>query len=219
MISAESPLFLLVAGDHTAVTLAVCEGTRILWSDTESARRTGSMLIPRIDSVLRAAGRSLKECAFIAASCGPAPFTTLRVVVATVNGLGYATGLPLVQVDRFSAGLFETTRPTIMLYNAFGGDLYYAVRHGEALLVSGCDTAVRVEEYLEPYTSRALYIGDGVPLLYPSLHTERAGPTIAEYAQCALSAWCAGKSHQELAPLYLKAAWVTERSALRQSLP
>lgn len=218
-MATESSLFLLVAGDHAAVTVALCEGTTIIWSDTESARRTGSMLIPRIDAVIRATGRSLRECAFIAASCGPAPFTTLRVVIATVNGLGYATGLPLVGVDRFSAGVFEANKRTIMLYNAFGGDLYYAVRQGAACLLSGCDTALRVEEYLELYRENASFVGDGVGLLYPHIVPEREGPTLAEYADQAVNAWHEGKSQQELSPLYLKAAWVAERSAIRQSQP
>lgn len=219
MMPTESSLFLLVAGDHATVTIALCEGTTIIWSDTESARRTGSMLIPRIDTVIRATGRSLRECAFIAASCGPAPFTTLRVVVATVNGLGYATGLPLVGVDRFSAGLFDSERTTIMLYNAFGGDLYYAIRQGTTCIASGCDTALRVEEYLEPYRNSASFVGDGVALLYPNRVAEREGPTLTEYAHQALCAWHEGKSQQELSPLYLKAAWVAERSGVRQSQP
>lgn len=219
MIQTESSLFLLVTGDHTVVTVALCAGTTILWSDTESAQKTGSMLIPRIDTVIRATGRSLRECAFIAASCGPAPFTTLRVVVATVNGLGYATGIPLIGIDRFSAGIFDADRTTIMLYNAFGGDIYYAVRQGSKCILSGCDTGARVQEYLEPYRATALFVGDGVALLYPTIEAEREGPTVSEYAHQAISAWHAGKAQQELSPLYLKAAWVAERSGARRLQP
>lgn len=218
MIRAESPLFLLVAGDHATVTIALCEGETILLTHTEPARKTGSMLIPRIDSLLREMGKSLRECAFIAASRGPAPFTTLRVVVATVNGLGYATGLPLVGIDRFCAGMYES-RTTIMLYNAFGGDLYYAVRRGNECIISGCENAIRVDELIHPYSSDAQYIGDGVSLLYPTIIPELEGPTIDEYRTAALDTWHHGASHAELSPLYLKAAWIATRSGANQSQP
>ncbi len=47
------------------------------------------------------------DLAFIAAHQGPAPFTTLRVCLTTVNGFAFATGMPLIGIN----GLQELVEP------------------------------------------------------------------------------------------------------------
>ena len=42
---------------------------------------------------------TFRRFAFVAAHQGPAPFTTLRVCLTTVNGFAFATGVPLIGVN------------------------------------------------------------------------------------------------------------------------
>ena len=46
--------------------------------------------------------------AFIAAHQGPAPFTTLRVCLTTVNGFAFATQVPLIGVNGLKELVDET---------------------------------------------------------------------------------------------------------------
>lgn len=78
---------------------------------------------------------SLKNISVIGVNQGPGPFSSLRVILATANGIAHATHIPLVGTD----GLVELAREvqkiytkkstpvTISFLNAFGGELYYAI--------------------------------------------------------------------------------------------
>lgn len=64
-------------------------------------------LILEINSLLLKHNLTLEQLSFIATNLGPAPFTSLRVVIVTANGLAFATGIPLIGVNGLQAFVTE----------------------------------------------------------------------------------------------------------------
>lgn len=92
-------------------------------------------LIPFMQSMLDEHKLSLSDLSFMAINKGPGPYTTLRTLIATVNGISFATGIPLIGVDGLDALLTENNNPefpiTVALLNAFNNDVYYGISSSE----------------------------------------------------------------------------------------
>jgi tRNA threonylcarbamoyladenosine biosynthesis protein TsaB len=84
-------------------------------------------LLPGVEELLRAAGRSLKELGAIAVSQGPGNFTGLRIGLATAKGLAWALGCPLVPVPTLEALAAQCPfqpHPTAVLMDAKREEVY-----------------------------------------------------------------------------------------------
>ncbi|HLB40520.1 MAG TPA: tRNA (adenosine(37)-N6)-threonylcarbamoyltransferase complex dimerization subunit type 1 TsaB [Candidatus Babeliales bacterium] len=109
-----------------------------------------SQILLVIDQLLRAQACQITDLQFIAANLGPAPFTSLRVVIATVNGLGFATGIPLIGVNGLQAFVTEfaldqrSLGTTLALLNAYNQDLYYGLLDQSGQFSSGWGKAVQL---------------------------------------------------------------------------
>lgn len=96
-------------------------------SKNDASRRT----IILLEQLLNNNNCSLHNLSFIAINQGPGPSTTLRVIMALMNGLSFATGISLIGIDGLSTLLNEhksTQYPyTIALLNACNQDVYFAI--------------------------------------------------------------------------------------------
>ena len=87
-----------------ALSIAICQGRRALAAmHLPMQRGHVELLLPAIDGVLKAAGRTFADLDAIATTVGPGSFTGLRTGLAAAQGLALATGLPLIGIDRFTA--------------------------------------------------------------------------------------------------------------------
>src|SRR5436190_17333509 len=96
-------LFLTLHGTAQHVEVGLFQEKKLLKSITIKNSDTNKLIIPTIDSLLKQENLSLAHLAFIAANQGPGPFTTLRTILTTVNGLHFASNLPIIGID----SLFE----------------------------------------------------------------------------------------------------------------
>ena len=201
--------------------IALCHKESIVQSMQIINHTASSSLIPILDQLLKNNNLSLKDCRYIAANQGPAPFTTLRTVLATINGIQCAIAIPLIGIDGLK-GLLAAHRSknhiyTIVLLNAFNNELYYAIPTEETIL-TGYATPKEIMSLIRTTTNNqsTLLIGNGVALLeqYDKTFIDKvtiaSNPSIEHLtlAECAQQAWTAWNNNQSttspLMPSYLK---------------
>ena len=106
-------------------------------------RQQTEELLPLTAKLLNGAGLSLRDLDAIAFGRGPGSFTGLRIAAAAAQGLGMATGLPLLPVSSLAAtaqGLWRThgSSNTLVCVDARMGEVYWAafeIRDGLARVV------------------------------------------------------------------------------------
>jgi len=156
--------------------------------------RASSHLIPHLSSLLANHNLLLNDLSFIAINKGPGSFTSLRVAVATVNGIAFGINMPLIGVDGLTALCCQLamTSPAVApgeqdplfvgLLNAYNNDVYYtlAVQNaiGDdglpvlAIQESGCKKIEEVLQLLTQCGTRPLVIGGNAVPLHKSLITD-----------------------------------------------
>jgi len=181
--------------------------------------------IPAIDTLLKEHNITLADLSCIVANCGPGPFTTLRVVLTTVNGIQAASSLPLIGIDSLDALIQEYSNPayplTVALLNAFNHDVYYAIAHTPTRTITkGCQNNTDFITHLaQTYPEQPIqFVGNGVMLhrefIKNMFGTYAYIPTplpetcsLEQIARMGLAAWEQGKSQTTpLVPHYLKSA-------------
>ena len=143
-----TPLFLTFHNTYTDIMISLYDGPLLLNTITEHHKEASKTLVTHIQCLLDSQHKALKDCSFIAAHIGPGPFTTLRAVISSVNGLAYASNIPLVGVDGLTTFIDEyhvAETTTIALLNAFCEDVYYAIRTSTTMII-GCSA---INEFLD----------------------------------------------------------------------
>ncbi|GAB4389189.1 MAG: tRNA (adenosine(37)-N6)-threonylcarbamoyltransferase complex dimerization subunit type 1 TsaB [Thermodesulfovibrionales bacterium] len=87
-------------------------------------------LMPELDRALRAAGLGLGDINALAVSAGPGSFTGLRIGLATVKGLAFSTGLPVVAVPTLEAFAWcfpQSPHPVCPMLDARKKEVYAGV--------------------------------------------------------------------------------------------
>ncbi len=135
----KNPTFISIQGSYSELELALFKNLECLEKIKENNRKASSQLIPLLDQILKNNSLTLKDIQFICTDQGPGAFTSLRVAIATVNGLGFANKIPLIGIDGLDALSQETIKnfsqpshcpfPQILvtLLNAYNNDVYFSV--------------------------------------------------------------------------------------------
>jgi len=132
--------FLAIQNTYLAIDIALFNDQQLVSSVSEDKVNASKQFIPLLDRLLEKNNLHIKDLSFIAVNQGPGPFTTLRVIIASANGLNFATKIPLIGIDAFDA-LFEEYRDhsypyTVILLNAFHHDVYFAVYQSDQAAIS-----------------------------------------------------------------------------------
>ncbi len=159
----------------------------------EDKHNTSKLFIPLLDELLKNNNAKISDFDFCAVNCGPGPFSTLRSIIASVNGLHFATHIPLVDIDGLEATFLEfydnKYENTVVLLNAFNNEVYYLIAHRDQILTKGYQ---KIDAFLSNLASAARpecpegvyrrvaketqihFIGNGVSL-HQSLIKEKLG--------------------------------------------
>jgi|SRR5579863_1619375 len=210
--------FLAIQATYEGLDLAI--GTNGHVTNTVSVNKfeASRMILIALQQLLQTHGTHLEALRCIIVNQGPGPFTTLRTVLATVNGLACATGIPLVGVDGIATLARQTPGLTVALLNAFNKDVYYAIARDTINLETGCQPGTMLIRTLHAQYPQTpiTFVGNGVDLLHDDLRATFGShaliplpiahtPSIEQIAAQGLQQW---RNHSNVAaqlmPLYLK---------------
>jgi len=98
-----SPSILALDTATETCSAAVLAGAALTARSAVVGQRHSERLLPMVDEVLHAAGRSLAGIDVIAFGAGPGSFTGLRIACGAAQGLAWARGIPVIAVGNLEA--------------------------------------------------------------------------------------------------------------------
>lgn len=128
----QSVKMLIINPGYEYISIGFFENETLTSTCSVHKHQASKTLLATIDTLLRDNNCSLDSLSCIAVIVGPGPFTTLRVAIASVNGLAYGSNIPLIAIDGFDAIILaeKTSCKTPymgIILNAFSDDVYYAI--------------------------------------------------------------------------------------------
>jgi tRNA threonylcarbamoyladenosine biosynthesis protein TsaB len=207
--------YLALSNNYETVQVALFQDHTPIAQDTIAKTEASKSLIPVIDTLLKSQQCTLSDISCIIANNGPGPFTTLRVVITTVNGISYATGISLIGINALHAAAHEwysDDYPALaVLFNAFGNDLYARIQHKQEVLFEGVASVEKVVQLIADLTVPTLLLGNGVALHRNQF--DQAGDFI--HIPEKIPAYC---SIETIAQLGIT-QWETTHQGVKQLLP
>lgn len=160
------------AGKTAAV--ALMQGDRLLYETFLDAGLTHSeTLLPLVDSAFQAAKLTPADVALWGVCSGPGSFTGLRIGLAAIKGLAFATNAPCAGVSTLEAlayGLCPGKGTVLAALDARRGEVYWAAfRLGSVPHRLTADSAAPVKqlaEFVENCEKPLFFVGDGARLCY-----------------------------------------------------
>lgn len=176
-------------GSYTGLSLSLFNNGTLVDTVHHHDSKASSHLIPLLDDLLTRHQCSLPDLAYLAVDKGPGAFTSLRVVIATVNGIHYATQKPLIGIDGLEGLYHEVceqlkSQPSgpesvAVLLNAYNNDCYTLIgktNDAQNIIFKGCEqieqVLYRIQENI-PERSIA-FVGNGA-LLHEQLIKQTCG--------------------------------------------
>jgi tRNA threonylcarbamoyladenosine biosynthesis protein TsaB len=157
--------YLAIQHTYDTFEIALFIDNKLIDKIQDDKRYTSKLFIPHLQQLLSKNAITFAELSFCAVNCGPGPFSTLRSIIASVNGLHAATNIPLISIDGLEATLLEFYDPayenTIVLLNAFNNESYYLIAIGDKIKSTGYkNTDLLRQEIAEQFPSGSVNIID-----------------------------------------------------------
>lgn len=208
--------WLCIASDYQFMHVALCREKTIVEALSTDKADSNKQLLSLVTQLLKKYNLMIGDLLYIGVNVGPAPYTSLRIAIATANGLAYAASLPLVNIDGLLTMLQQNTEitPFIALLNAFNYDIFYGIKMDTTIL-TGCE---HIDQFLDRLDQLSIttphLIGNGATLYYENIIKRfpyaQISPT-PEYANIEWlikSGWHSWQEKQEITdqlfPRYLK---------------
>ncbi|MDR3550362.1 MAG: tRNA (adenosine(37)-N6)-threonylcarbamoyltransferase complex dimerization subunit type 1 TsaB [Candidatus Babeliales bacterium] len=215
--------FLAIQNTYNTLDIALFKNNQVLETAIEDKTRASKNCVLLIADMLHKHSRTFADLSFIAVNQGPGPFTTLRTIIATANGLSFASGLPLIGIDGLDALMLEhqdVNYPnTVTLLNAYNKDVFFSIgKPGTIESIKGYGPiSIILEKIKDIYGDQQVqFLGNGAELYTQEIlaqfgdkaiipHELPHTCSVQQIGLMGLDSWNKqeGLSHQ-LFPLYLK---------------
>lgn len=123
-------LVICIHNTYNTVEITLAHDNNVIAHNSISKELASASLIPMINALLICSHHALSDISHIIVNQGPAPFTTLRTVIVTANGIAFAHKIPIIGVDGLDACMQEYGAGSIVsvvLLNAFNKAVYYGI--------------------------------------------------------------------------------------------
>jgi tRNA threonylcarbamoyladenosine biosynthesis protein TsaB len=133
-----------------------CDATDLVWLDAGSG--SAKTLAPAIDRLMKRHSVTMDQLSAIGLLTGPGSFTGLRVGVATAKAMGYALGIPAVEIDTLDVIANQSTSEFPELHvviDAYRGQVFHGYFRPERV---GETRILNIEPMLESLLSAACHV-------------------------------------------------------------
>jgi tRNA threonylcarbamoyladenosine biosynthesis protein TsaB len=226
MKTADKNYYLIIYGSYQELMVGLFQGPQLIKHRLVIDARLSALLVPVIDELLREGGLNVAELLFIGVVNGPGSFSSLRAVLATVNGIAAGSGVPLVGCDGLqafaNAAAAEKTRLSeyvlLVAMNAYNNEYFYHVElvngitgHRQLLAPSHYGSFEAVCTIIDA-VDQPVYVAGTMSALCIERYRIRGGAEIPYYleeiiqfiAALARQAYVGNKNTTSLQPRYLK---------------
>ncbi len=172
--------FISIQNTYQELELALFNNTTVIDTRKENKQLASKQFVLLLEDLLSSHKLQLHDLSFIAVNQGPGPFTTLRIVIASVNGLSFASNIPLIGIDGLAAFVHEYHDPqypnTVVLLNAFAQDVYFAIERENTPPLKGYkNVSALLEELPKQFPDEPIrFLGNGADM-YQELIKELFG--------------------------------------------
>ncbi|MFZ5953693.1 MAG: tRNA (adenosine(37)-N6)-threonylcarbamoyltransferase complex dimerization subunit type 1 TsaB [Candidatus Dependentiae bacterium] len=162
--------YLTLSNTYDLVQIGLFDNGHLVDSISDDKLYVSKNIILLINNLLTKNNKKLSDLSFIAANQGPAPYTTLRVVLSTVNGISFSSAIPLIGLDGlelFSQEYADHCYPqTVILSNAFNQEVYYALVNNQGIIKKGYGTIKSTIDFIHNQfpTNTIRFLGNGYQL-------------------------------------------------------
>jgi len=175
------PTYVGIEGSYKSFEIALFDGEHCVDSIVGGKTRASSEILLHFKKLLENNNRIFNDLDFIALDQGPGAFTSLRVLISTVNGLAFSRSTDLVGIDGLDALASQTKdllgkelllkrKPLIIsLLNAYNNEVYYGVYEASGQDSVSCMPKgyKKIDLFLEELSAKAqgrslIFMGNGV---------------------------------------------------------
>lgn len=194
---------------NSLLSIALVDDEEVLYRyETDETRNQGNLLLSHIDLGLKGAGCGYPDLGLMAVVTGPGSFTGIRIGIAAMRGLAFASGVPLVGISSFDLFREERAgRKNIICLESFREELY---------LQCGDETPVnrKPADFVSGLEKDGNYLISGdarhkLKDVLPEAEISALMPTAVEAAALALEKFRKGGVGEKPVPFYLRDADVS----------
>lgn len=203
---------ILETSGRSRIGLAI-DGAIVRSDDLGGGRAQNRQLIPTIERLLQAHGRTPRELTFLAVGTGPGSYTGLRVGITAAKTLAYTLGCSLVAVPTFAAIAAEVPGTVDVFADALQGTIYV-----QRFTDGVAQDELRIERFEEWLGTAGLVAGPGVipfsDKLPPEItRTNVIEPSVAAVLRVAATMQPLSRDElMRLEPLYLRGSSAEEKA-------
>jgi|GEM_PF-1116115 len=133
MKTTNKPILLCVNDTYQDLQIGLFQGEHLLDHHEQAQARCSVELLPALDILLKKHSLTLSDVTYLAVAQGPGSFHSLRALLATVNGIAAASGVPLIGIDMLdvyqdclAARTGEGGSPIgCVVLNAYNNEVFY----------------------------------------------------------------------------------------------
>lgn len=162
--------FLAIHTRYNDVQIAAYKNSELVELICEESKKISKNFFNTLENLLKNCDINFEQLEFIAAHVGPAPYTSLRVVLASINGCSFVKPIPLVGVNGLDAILKSNkldNSVTVAILNAYGSQVYFGISDGvseQNILGSAPIEQFLTDISLNYKNKKIKFIGNGVTI-------------------------------------------------------
>jgi tRNA threonylcarbamoyl adenosine modification protein YeaZ len=122
-------MIIIAQSSYTNIEVGLHNKNQLIRSATLDKKDACAQLVPTLDALLNTEGITVSNVTQIIVNLGPAPFSSLRTVITTMNGISFAAGIPLIGVSVFDALNYEynskNDHELLIVLRAYSKEYYY----------------------------------------------------------------------------------------------